>query len=457
MANIRFKQKLKWTPSLADRRCKALNNPYCGFYTLYKFYAHSEIVPELDYIIEKTVLRQNQSLCLVEINLIAYRTGPLTNEALNHIRRIFNFFTSNNKEMIVRFLYDWDGNGIENEPAYMGIILDHMKQLSPLLKAFTDSIYILQGLFIGSWGEMHSSRYLTEQSLTRLANQLYQCSGDHTYIAVRSPSIWRTIFKTKLPFMNEKDINNCMQGRFCLYNDGILASETDCGTYGTITAAISAKYSDKYSRYDELKFQDRLCTYVPNGGEIVSSFGKNDFKTVCKTFSMMHVSFLNGDYDPEVIRQWKESKASAKSSGWRNKSAYEYIAAHLGYRFFVKHVAISYDSDIENRLLVEIYVRNTGFSCCYSNFPVSLVIRADSIPNEYVYDIDTDTRSWLPGLQVILRTKLDISKWDCRELSLGLRITDQRRGKPIIISNSLPHTDDNSGFNSLGCLKIVKG
>lgn len=452
MAGTRIIRKCRWVRLPAAQRSKPLCNPYRGFYTIYKFFAQDEFVPESGCAIEQAALRPEQSLCLIEINLARYQESPLSQEALDRVGRIFAFFAGHNKEMIVRFLYDWDGNGIANEPKEIRIILDHMRQLSPLLKAYTSQIYILQGLFIGSWGEMHSSRYLTERSLIRLAQQLYQCSGEHTYLAVRSPSLWRTIFKSYDPLPESQAYTAGMQARFCLFNDGILASDTDCGTYGTTPRTLSSPYSDKFTREEELEFQDRLCRYVPNGGEAVGASGC-DGAAACRTFRRMHISYLNGDYDPGVLKQWRESKAFGDGV-WKDKSVYDYIAAHLGYRFCLEQVRLSLGKGGKDRLFVKLQLKNTGFSCCYRRFDVSLVIRTASFSQEYAYPVDTDTRRWLPGLSVPLEAALDCARWDQPEYLLGLRIRDPQSGKQIQLGNSFSGSDY-SGMHHLGYLQIV--
>ena len=446
-------QKLKWVQLPLAERCEMLQNPYRGLYTIYKFFAHDELVPELGYTIEESVLRPKQSLCLIEINLVHYNESPLSEEALDHVRRIFSFFSGNQREMIVRFVYDWDGKGFQHEPREIGVILEHMQQLSPLLKQFMNSIYILQGLFIGSWGEMHNSRYMSERNIMKLAHQLYKCSGERTYIAVRCPSFWRTIFKTYNPLSEAQSFSESMPARFSLFNDGILASDTDFGTYGILTKRESTSYSDKLTREEELDFQDKLCRYVPNGGETVYAPEGNNFNLVCQTFKRMHVSYLNADYDRAVLMKWQESKTCIQDVAWKDKSVYDYIVAHLGYRFSVEAVKVSLIKGRQNRLCVSVKLKNTGFSCSYRRFNVSLVVQTATISSMYCYPVETDTRRWRPDVSVLLESELNCSQWDQQLYILGLSITDPESGKHIQLANSFSCFDYN-GLHSLGYMHI---
>lgn len=453
MARKKTRQKLTWVQYPLVDRSETLGNPYCGIYSIYKFFAHCENLQDAGDTIEKSILHCDQSLCLIEINLVRYNESSLTEEALDNVRQIFAFFADHGKEMIVRFVYDWDGNGLQNEPKNIGIILEHMQQLSPILINFAKSIYILQGLFIGSWGEMHNTRYITERSLVSLARQLYQCSGGSVYIAVRCPSIWRTIFKTYEPLSGPQAYTDSMQAHFCLFNDGILASDTDNGTYGNIARSVSTDYGDKLTRFEELKFQEKLCDYVPNGGETVNPSEDNDFAATCRAFSQMHISYLNGEYDPEVLNKWKETKTGLRDKPWKDTSVYDYIAAHLGYRFSIEKIAVSMIKDRDKQLHIKIQLINSGFSCGYRRYDVSLVIRDATYTQVYTHPVDTDTRRWLPGAPVALDEDIDFSQWTLQEYILGLKITDPQSRKHIRLANSFSDIDY-SGIHSLGCIQI---
>lgn len=446
---------LKWTGFPLDERREVTDNPCCGFYTIYRFYAHDNMLPDWKCPLEELKLDKTQSLCLIEINLVRYRGGPLTDDVLKRVERIFSWFKEQRKEMIVRFLYDWDGRGLQYEPQEIGIILRHMEQLRPLILKFSNHIYILQGLFIGSWGEMHSSHYLDEHSLIALAHQLYDCSGRDTFIAVRCPSMWRTIFQTYEPLSDVHVYGNNMPARFGLYNDGLLASETDNGTYGTITRGLSTKYSDKFTRKEELLFQEKLCRFVPNGGETVGFTPYHKFKTACRNFSVMHISYLNSSYDPEVLDRWREIKTGLRDSFWKNKSIYDYMASHLGYRFFVEKVKVTGRGRGRGNMRVKLQLLNRGFSGAYRRFDVALSVQALATVPSYIFPVQTDTGYWLPGTSVILTWDLDCTEWKKGVYILGLKIVDPLSGKTVRLANALPL--DRDGVHSLGHLKFCAG
>lgn len=441
--------KWKWIDLPRTERAEVLQNPYCGFYSIYRFFAHGK-GEDIDGIpIDEVTVEKGQQLCLVEINLLYFNEGPLNKQALHIIRLIFQHFTRLKKQMIVRFLYDWEGRGILSEPKEMEIILEHMSQLSPLLKDFTDQIYILQGLFIGSWGEMHNSRYLGERHMSRLAKQMYDCSGPRTQIALRCPNFWRLLFKTYHPLERRVAFTDIQKARFSLFNDGIMASETDFGTYGDRGSRDAVAYGDKWDRRDELEFQNQLCKYVSNGGEVIQECVWNDAGPALDSLKQMRISYLHSKYDEKVLNKWRLSNSGISSTPWKNKTAFEYIEAHLGYRFTLQNIQIFPVQDKSGRVRVVVNITNQGFAPCYNEFEVKVVLRDTAFSKVFEYRIETDTRMWMPDERVVLETILP--KAEPGEYVLCMGIYDSRSKKFIEIANTFSAMD-HMGNYSLGHL-----
>lgn len=62
--------------------------------------------------------------------------------------------------MILRVCYDTEGKGMEREPQRIFVVQRHMQALGSLAERYADAILTVQGVFVGSWGEMHTSRFL---------------------------------------------------------------------------------------------------------------------------------------------------------------------------------------------------------------------------------------------------------------------------------------------------------
>lgn len=83
-----------------------------------------------------------------------------------HLRFLKKFclFARHDKDMILRIIYDDEGKGMEHEPAGLSQIQSHMDQLGSIIYKYAAHIYTTQGLFIGSWGEMHTSNSATDKA-----------------------------------------------------------------------------------------------------------------------------------------------------------------------------------------------------------------------------------------------------------------------------------------------------
>ena len=95
--------------------------------------------------------------------------------------------------LILRFLYDWDGNAQSTEPNDISQIENHMRQCAQILNEHKDNIYLVQGIFIGNYGEMHHSRFSSEEEQIQLFTVLRGSLDDEIYMAVRTPAQLRAV------------------------------------------------------------------------------------------------------------------------------------------------------------------------------------------------------------------------------------------------------------------------
>ena len=214
----------------------------------------------------------NTSLTLVEINLQYYRYGEVSETGMANIEALFQALGDLDKQLIVRFMYDWDGENEKYEPETIDIILRHMEQLEIVLRESSEQIFIIQGLFTGNWGEMNTTKYFGDGDLFRLTEKLDSVTEPAIYLAVRTPEQWRRI--TGLQDGTEESMqDHLLAGRISLYNDGMLGNESDYGTY----RAYEVQGKVVTERAEELAFQEELCRFVPNGGEVIDNNPYNDF------------------------------------------------------------------------------------------------------------------------------------------------------------------------------------
>ncbi len=332
-----------------------LSCPERGFYSILRYMASDEAA-----VSEEIFRHGNDTLLLVEINLCAYADGDLSSAAMGGISALLHRLRAPGCGLILRFLYDWDGKNMLTEPRSIGTILRHMEQLGPLIRENADGIYLTQGLFVGNWGEMHGSRYLRKDSLKRLCAAFSASVGDKVRISLRTPALWRGI----VGLSDDAELESAVLALTsppALFNDGMLGSESDIGTYG----------GGFRERERELTFQNKLCRFVPNGGEVVGDTPLSDPAPAMQTLARMRVSYLNREYDRRTLDKWKLARVSDPGI-WNGMSYFDYAEAHMGYRFVVRSVNLGL-SAFTGTLNAEIAVENIGFAPIYHDTAAELV------------------------------------------------------------------------------------
>lgn len=421
-------RNVRWKAARLSEARHIPPNPWRGMYEIHKFMIGDEEAAALPPI------NRQYTISLVEINLLRFKEERISDAGLAQIDRIFAYFKEQKQGMIIRFLYDWDGEGLKNEPAPITAILRHMDQLSTLLIRYTDSIYTLQGLFVGSWGEMHGSRHLSAQSLITLTQALDEAAERKLMLAVRCPNQWREIFQTYDPPLEERRFDGQRQSRVGLFNDAILASDTDFGTYGQANRAQVSQYGTKLRREEELAFQNRLCAGVLNGGELVRGDGKFTLPEIYRAFKMMHLSYLNVNFDLDALNRLRQEENILHSRSWRGASAYDYLTGHLGYRYQIVKARVQHlDDGVRFRVLVE----NTGFACCYFPLAVRFFVRTVSGDTVQICTANEDTRLWQPGEKHWVEAPMQSTGLDDGVYHVELELTDPRSDSPVYLASAV--------------------
>lgn len=347
-----------------------LPNPDRGFYDVHAF----TIRPEPQTFEMKDIPKNEANrLSQIQVNLRNFRFGAISEIGMQNITALFEELAKKDARYILRFLYDWNGKANETEPEELEIILTHMRQLSPLLKAYDNCIFLVQGLFIGNWGEMNGTPYTVPDSMKTLAGELLCLTGERTFLSVRTPAHWRTIIQLADV---EKMQSNPSALRIGLFNDGIMGNTGDCGTYvGSETAKNDTPFSS-WCREDELAFQNQLCRMVPNGGEVILDNPLNDFENAVQTLQTMHVTYLNSEYDQQVLTKWAAATVS-DGSCYDGMDGLTYIERHLGYRYLLDGAKLDY-SYLRNRLSLTAFMKNVGFAPVYTEMPITVTLVSDA-------------------------------------------------------------------------------
>lgn len=417
---------------------KRLYNPNRGFYHLHGFYITDAVKDYRQDISGRFWGDGGAGLTLIEVNIREFRGGEISEAGLESIDNLLEALCALDKQIILRFLYDWDGKGMEAEPESLEMILRHMDQLSGLLEKYQERIFIVQGLFVGNVGEMNGSKYLGTEDMQRLAGKLLEVTGENTYLSVRTPAQWRCI--TNIPSLSggawEED---GLASRMGLYNDGMLGSWTDYGTYGVTDQTPEERPFSQWNRHEELDFQDVLCRLTPNGGEVIVDNEYNDFERALEDMKKMHVTYLNWDHDASVINKWR--KATIQENGcFDGMDGRTYVERHLGYRLVLRDAALDYDWR-EDVLTAQITLQNVGFAPVYREAETRLVLYDRARGREYVYYLDSeqDVRELVGGTeseeQMTLRWEAPVGGLLPGEIEVYFVMTDVLSNERIQFGN----------------------
>lgn len=434
---------------------EVVQNPYMGFYHIYAYSLTDNDTSDTLSFCERIKTNNPYSLALIEINLKNFSNSNLSETALNQLETILSSCENANKNIILRFLYDWDGKALSTEPDTIEQIFTHMDQIAPYVNSHKDAVYIMQGIFAGDYGEMHGSKYMSEENMTALMNHLDSCIDSSVFLAVRTPQHWRIINNTLSSDLSDK-LKNSPALRLSLFNDGIAGSESDLGTYGSDSFANSLSPSDKGTRLEELAFQNELCNYVPNGGECVIDNVFNDFDNVIKDFDTMHISYLNCDYDANVINKWKNSTYTGDGV-FNQTNGYDYIQAHLGYRYVVTNSSLSNQNTKKQHASIDITIKNTGFSPAYRQFDSGIILINNSTQKRTFVNAAFDNRKILSSSSETFSIDFDTEKLEsgCYNVYYQMYIPSDDSTKQLIKTANEGYDISNGGL-FIGTLYVEK-
>lgn len=375
MSFIHRRNKHQFEPALLAESTEYLPNPSCGWYQIYSF----AIEEKQDFDELYWCLRAEETIVLALVDIGAFRDMAISEEALHNLASLLDFFRKHEKEVILRISYDREGRGMEREPEFLKTVTDHMQQLGAVIREYQEQILIVQGLLVGSWGEMHDSKFLSEERLKQLMRAWRGALGEKIAIAIRTPQQWRMLHPEGVKAGNDK---------VGLFNDGMFGSPDHLGTYGW-QKREEAGWQGQWSREEEIAFTGDIAARIPYGGEAVIGTdagtisvehrlndgeaaagtdtgvysGKqysNDGQTVEEMVNELRCTntcYLNRVHDKARLDQWKEARWQ-EDGVWNQTSVYDYIGCHLGYRFVVRKAEFTEKKNPQLRIFIE----NTGFS-----------------------------------------------------------------------------------------------
>ena len=444
-------QPVSYAPASYAEGNAILDNPFCGFLHLCGFLLSEDDPESMAVRCRQYINSNSRQLMLAEINLKNFADSDLSETALQQLDNILSEIYSSRKQVILRFLYDWDGKALETEPTEISQIVSHMNQVASIVNQYADSVLLIQSTFTGNCGEMTQTRFGSHEHNRYLMTHLSEVIDPSIFLAVRTPSHLRGVTESKSPITPETAFNGSLASRLGLFNDGMLGSVYDLGTYDDTSFANSTAPEEKGTREEEIAFQEYLCQYVPNGGEVVIDNPYNDFENAIVDLRRMHVSYLNRDHHAEVMEKW-EASTYAGDDCFRGMNGLDYIEAHLGYRYVITNSELTYNAMKSDDASFSITIENAGFAPSYRNFDGMLMLRDIATDILISIPVEMDVRTIQADSKTSFAFSLDVRALPegIYEISFGL--TDPYTGRAIQFAND---TINENALVPLGTLTVL--
>lgn len=397
---MRRRAKISFRKASLQELCGDYISPGRGWYHIYTFRPDQQDEEQLRWL----PFEEHETIALLRLDIGAFRSSSIDDKTLAFIQRILTRFAEAGKDIILRILYDVDGRGMAHEPAAFDLVCDHMRSIGSVVAEHAREILLVQGLFVGSWGEMHDSKFLDPEAIRKLWETWQEATEGAIPLAVRKPVYARMIGE---------------EAGIGLYDDAILADETHMGTFG-IRTRREASNLESWRAEDEYVFIDKQMNRVPIGGEVIGG-ETMDSEAIIKELRRLRVTYLNSIYHPDVLTRWKELPAPD------GENLYQYVGDHMGYRLVVREAKM-------RRGQLVIAMENEGFAPLYEAAQLWLVA-VDSQQHRCSIKLAFDLRTLLPGVKkTFIVDNMEELHTECEYL-LYLQAVRKRDGGMIRFAN----------------------
>lgn len=334
-----------------EESIKRINNPDQGFYRpVYVKLTDTGAQYNGGFITDETQLYHLR----IDISTFSSAAGgtdkPFTSEALNGLRIIFETLEAREKNAIVRFAYDPNFGGSADKEADFDVLLQHIRQATAVLNDFETAITAIEAGLIGPWGEMHTSK-ISDSVHTNLLIDEFLKNTHNLPVLVRTPKkIYDYLGITSAEAEDYKISSASPAYRLGMYNDGYLGSDSDLGTYT--------------DRARDTAFISAINERLPYGGEVVvPSSPLHDLENCVGEMFSLSLSYLNVEWNNEVIAKWKNAKYTqncGNEANYYGQSAFTYIENRIGYRFVLRSARVDYS--LKSGIFAgQLKIDNVGF------------------------------------------------------------------------------------------------
>ncbi len=321
-------------------------NPERGFYR-----AGQGSLDRFDPAFLADAFQDGYRLIYARIDLSPYRDRALPPAFLDRLGAGFAAARVAGVKLIVRAVYNYphgetDYRGAQDAP--LPIVLRHIAQLGPVLRANEDAIAFVQAGFVGAWGEWHSSsnRLAEPAARTKIKDALLRAVPADRFVQFRYP-----------PYVREWMPLPVARARIGFHNDCFLASRTDVGTFSEEAGPRAA----------EQDYIDRIGDVAPFGGETCNPADdpgaqpRTECSDILREGARYNLSYLNADYYRPLFH-----------TSWIAGGCMDEVSARMGYRLRLIGLTHADRAVPGGRLALRLTLRNDGWARLYN--PRALVI-----------------------------------------------------------------------------------
>jgi hypothetical protein len=404
-------------------------NPERGFYRYSEVHASNYEVLTADELKGYRSLQSIQSANYKVLSTLVFRyyvlddvtNQPIKESFLTNLKKDLEAARTAGVKLIPRFVYTATANPGNCPEGFIcplygdapkAIILNHIKQLKPVLHDNADVIACVQLGFIGTWGEQYYSDFFGDASsngkqdnkLTdanwrdriEVIKAMLDAVPADRMIQLRYPQLkQRYIYGvhaliTAAALTESGAFNQSDMARLGYHNDCFLASTNDFGTYEDYGNSSSPRTSDGVVLNTLKDYFKADSKFVVVGGETCSDdfSPTNDCEPAGKAqaeFSSLHYSFINAHYNTTVTNDWQDG------------GCMDNIKRNLGYRFVLQNAVLPDNVVKGTNLNVTINLKNVGYASPYNKRPVKLLLRNVKSGDVKVFDMQADVRKWYSG------------------------------------------------------------
>ncbi|MDX2005608.1 MAG: DUF4832 domain-containing protein [Meiothermus sp.] len=339
---------------------------------------------ELAWIDMPAMFRRGERVFQSYVSLQNFKTGPISEEYLAQLRGRLEEVRRVGLKTSLRFWYTWAETEVD---APRDVMMNHIRQLGPLLRDFSDVILTVQAGFIGAWGEWHSSANGLANDADRRAvvEALIRILPADRKVQLRYVEALKLFAPGGIT--EAQAFGDPVLSRIGHHNDCFMVNDRDAGTYGFSWQSIP-NMAQRIT--EERAYLQQLAKYLPVGGEMCGDvpetgsdpFGRRTPEGQLAEFARFGWSWIANDFG-YVDR-------------WRAWGIYDTISRNLGYRLSLTESSVP--ETAKGSLRMSLTLKNTGWAAPVNPRAVRIVLReATGLGRAFSLEVPAEVRKWYAG------------------------------------------------------------